>query len=72
MSNEHARSQAMAQMAYIRELVRALRTAQRDDDNGAARYEAGEAIQQDALSVEVRSRWTMPGAEWEASEYRRN
>jgi len=64
----HSEEQAKAQLASIRELVQALRDAETADDdqrsNGrddAAIDAAREAIEQDALSVQVRSDWYTPG-----------
>lgn len=52
----HALEQAKAQMSSILEMVRALDT---NDDN--VREDAIQVIQEDALSVEVRSGWHEPG-----------
>jgi hypothetical protein len=52
----HWRSQADAQLASIREMVAALAAAE-DSEDDDAREEAEQAIHEDALSVEVRTRW---------------
>lgn len=65
MNKDNAASQAKAQLDSIIEMVTALDTE--DDD---ARDEARERILEDALSVEVRSDWEVPGATFTASEYR--
>jgi hypothetical protein len=66
MSNlENARNQALAQFASIREMVEALKAADDTDDDTAR-----EAIEQDALSVEVRSGWASVGATLEPLEFR--
>ena len=61
MEDENARSQALAQLASIREMVEALIKAREDEDDDA--YEDAErSIHEDALSVEVRSCWYIPGS----------
>lgn len=54
---DHAREQAAAQLESIVEMVRALRVA----DDGEEREEAERMIQEDPLSVEVRSGWAGVG-----------
>lgn len=66
---ENAKSQALAQFASIREMVEAL-TAANDANDDKAIEEARETIEQDALSVEVRSAWTSVGGTMEADEFR--
>lgn len=53
-----AKRQGQAQFNSILEMVLALKAAGDDDD---AREEAEQAIQEDALSVQVRSGWYQPG-----------
>ena len=62
---ERAESQARAQLESIIEMVSALNT----QDDGFVQEEARQAIQDDPLSVEVRSGWTVVGAPLEATEY---
>jgi len=61
-----AKRQGAAQFESIREMVEALRAAElktrEDMDSGGNVDEARERIQEDALSVEVRSGWYVPGA----------
>jgi hypothetical protein len=64
-----AREQGAAQLESIREMVKALETAEEADDD-RAREDAIQAIQEDPLSVEVRSDWRVPGGESEDTEYR--
>ena len=61
---ERAEDQARAQLDSIIEMVQALDTE--DDD---AREAAEQTIQEDALSVQVRSGWYSPGTTPEAEEY---
>jgi hypothetical protein len=61
----HAKDQARAQLKSIMEMVANLNT---DDDD--QREEAIQRIQEDALSVEIRSGWTVPGSKMEAEEFR--
>lgn len=58
-----AREQAQAQFESIREMVQCLETAEVQDREGGAdeTYAPRERIQEDALSVEVRSGWYVPG-----------
>lgn len=58
---ENARSQALAQLESIREMVQALEAAEAADDD-RAREEAEQRIHEDALSVEVRAGWFIPGS----------
>ena len=55
---DHAREQAKAQLQSITEMVGALRAAIEDD---MSLEEAVEAIQADALDVQVRTGWYNPG-----------
>ncbi len=57
---DHAREQAKAQLQSITEMVGALRVAIDRDDS---LEQAVEAIQADALSVQVRCPWQSPGEE---------
>jgi hypothetical protein len=73
---QNAREQAQAQFESIREMVVALDAGQEADadmstDNEACE-EARERIQEDALSVEVRTGWFAPGVPpaQELAEYR--
>lgn len=61
------RSQAEAQLASIREMVEAL-TAAEDSDDDDAREEAETAIHEDALSVEVRTRWMSVNEYFQAAQ----
>ena len=61
-SLEHAWSQAQAQLESIEEMVKALQDADDDED-------ARQTIEEDALSVEVRSAWTTVGEQMQADEY---
>jgi hypothetical protein len=60
---DNARSQARAQLESIKDLVEAL---ENDDET---REEAEQAIHEDALSVEVRGGWRIPGSPSEDDEY---
>ena len=62
-----AKAQAKAQLASILGMVQRLQHAQQC--NGAV-GQAREAIQEDALSVEVRSYWYTPGQDKGDGEYR--
>jgi hypothetical protein len=64
-----AKAQGMAQFASIKEMVEALNTAQKAEDQDAEEG-AREAIEQDALSVEVRDGWHAPGSKSEPEEFR--
>lgn len=63
---QNAREQAQAQFESIREMVAALEAAQdeakNNDSDATELEEAQQHIQEDALSVEVRSGWYMPGS----------
>ena len=64
MSNEdmeRAAEQAQAQFSSIKVMVEILKEAE-ENDNEEAREEAYQTIQEDPLSVEVRSEWHSPGA----------
>lgn len=65
---KRAKQQAKAQLESIIELVDALEKA-RDADDQMAIDEAERAIHEDALSVEVRSDWHVPGTESEEIEF---
>lgn len=60
----HSEEQAKAQLASIIELVQALRVANEADDGSSdkAINDATQAINDDPLSVEVRSDWHTPGS----------
>lgn len=58
---QNAKDQAQAQFYSIKEMVEALREATEADDD-EAREEAEQTIQEDPLSVEVRSEWHSPGS----------
>ena len=62
---KRAESQAKIQLERIIEMVKALDT--QDDD---ARESALQTINEDPLSVEIRSDWHTPGAKSENTEYR--
>jgi len=66
---DRAEGQAKAQLESIREMVAALEKA---DASGTEeeRDEARQTIQEDALSVEVRSDWHQPGNDSDDGEYR--
>ena len=64
-----AKWQAAAQLKSIREMVGTLKHAEQIGD-AEKQEKAQEAIQNDALSVEVRSNWHEPGSELEIFEYR--
>lgn len=61
----HSKEQAEGQLQSIKELVSALNDR---DDKGY--NDAVEAIQQDPLSIEVRSGWHTPGQEAASEEFR--
>ncbi len=65
---ERAKSQAHAQYKSVAKMVRALELAQEGDDSDAI-DKAHETINDDALSVQVRSSWYSPGATCEPCEY---
>lgn len=61
----NARAQGQAQFDSIKEMVEALHLAEQDDEDdrsGCAADEARRAIEEDALSVQVRSAWYSPGS----------
>ena len=60
----HGLQQAKAQFESIKEMVENYRKAQESDDDNA-QDETRERIEEDALSVQVRSTWHTPGAEAE-------
>jgi len=62
---ERALEQAQAQLDSIKEMVEALRIAKTDEE----RDDALTTIQEDPLSVEVRSGWVSPGRDMEPEEY---
>jgi hypothetical protein len=66
---ENARRQGQAQFDSILEMVEALRAAEDSDHSGKAHDDAIRAIEEDALSVEVRSDWVAPGS-WDAAHAR--
>lgn len=63
----HGEQQALAQLQSIKSMVAALEAAG-DDDN--AREEAETAIQEDALSVEVRSEWYTVGSKVAGGQFK--
>ena len=63
-----AEQQAKAQYESIKEMVEALHEAENNDDDDK-RVEAIEAIQQDPLSVQVRSGWHNADEAGENAEY---
>jgi len=63
----HSENQARAQLESIKEMIAALDLAGEDDN---ARDDAYQIIQEDPLSVEVRSDWHSPGdRDTETAEY---
>ena len=66
IEKDHAREQAKAQLESIIEMVDELELA---GDDEARREDAETAIQQDPLSVLVRSGWHEPGQLAEAEEF---
>ena len=66
--NDRAKDQAKAQFDSIREMVKALRDAQDTNDDGAI-DDARLAIEEDPLSVQVRSGWHSPGEKAESEEF---
>lgn len=64
-----AKEQGFAQFRSIKDMVEALNAAQKAEDQDAEEA-AREAIEQDALSVEVRSGWYAPGANGEPEEFK--
>lgn len=65
---DYAREQAKAQLESIIEMVQAVYDADNANDDNAAE-EARETIQNDPLSVEVRSAWGTPGEEMKPAEF---
>src|SRR3989304_3914771 len=61
---DRAESQAKAQLESIREMVAAL-----EADEQIEGQDAREAIEEDPLSVEVRSDWHEPGGDSDPGEY---
>lgn len=64
-----AKEQGFAQFRSIKDIVEALNAAQKAEDQDAEEA-AREAIEQDALSVEVRSGWYTPSDKGEPEEFR--
>lgn len=60
----NAKAQGQAQFDSIKEMVEALQVANQDEDDthGCKADEARTRIEEDALSVQVRSGWYQPGA----------
>jgi len=68
---DHAKDQARLQYESITEMVQALHLFGKDDYEEEALEQARERIQNDPLSVEVRSGWHTPGVgDSPAEEYR--
>jgi hypothetical protein len=65
---DRAKDQARAQLDSIREMVTALKDAEEANDD-EAREEAEQTIQEDPLSVQVRSGWHNPGEKAENEEF---
>lgn len=65
MSDNHAYDQALAQIASIRDMVERL---QSDDEETAD--QASIDINDDPLSIEIRTDWHLPGPSAPAAEYR--
>ena len=65
---DRAKDQAKAQLDSIREMVKALKDAEEANDD-EAREEAEQTIQEDPLSVQVRSGWHNPGEKAENEEF---
>ena len=63
---DNAKSQARAQFESIREMMEARDNAEEDSDEFE---EARTSIEEDPLSVQVRSGWCSPGAEMEPEEF---
>ena len=67
----NARQQAMAQYDHIADMVSRMNTATEDgDDDGDLADQVREEIMEDALSVEVRASWHVPGVPAVPDEYR--
>lgn len=65
---DRARQQAIAQLESIREMVADYQEAT-DNDNEEAREEAIQSIEEDPLSVEIRSEWHTPGSKTPGGQY---
>ncbi len=65
---DRAKDQAKAQLESIRRMVKTLRDAEEADDD-TKREEAEQTIQEDPLSVQVRSGWHMPGEKASNEEF---
>jgi hypothetical protein len=65
---DRAKDQAKAQFSSIKEMVKALQKAEKKG-NDEAIEEARRTIEEDPLSVEVRSGWHTPGAKAEDEEF---
>lgn len=59
--DDHGKSQAWAQLESVRDMVEELAAAHKAEDDKRTE-DAEQRIQEDALSVEVRSDWHSPGA----------
>lgn len=69
----NAKAEGQAQFDSIREMVEELERAESGDNNWKDAEEARERILEDALSVEIRSGWYVPGsrdADTRPAEYR--
>lgn len=68
MTDDNSASQALAQFQSIAEMVKALNAADKAREHNSGRdtetacEEARQAIEEDALSVQVRSAWYSPGS----------
>jgi len=67
--DSRAKDQARAQLDSIMEMIEELNKAI-DADDDDAREKAEQAIQEDPLSVEVRSEWHVPGTKVSGGEYK--
>jgi len=65
IEKDTAKSQALAQLESIRELVELL-----DDDNTNVQDKAQEDIQDDPLSIEIRSSWETDPSNMEPTEFK--
>lgn len=73
LANANAKAQGQAQFNSIREMVEALMQSVHHDATEEDHEAAERAIHEDALSVEVRSGWYVPGArdaDTKPAEYR--
>jgi len=68
-TDTRAKDQARAQLDSIMEMVKALDGGGEIDGEEIDEETALERIQEDPLSVEVRSDWHMPGADTDDTEY---